>query len=93
MINYLHFFIGYLLQAEIKLKALAALPARIKRTDERFEAIRDYSNELNSHLTNLLKTRSKLAERYYAIYKLHSNYGRVFSEWSAAEKSLGDGLY
>lgn len=26
------------------------------------------------------------------MYKLHANYGRVFSEWSAIEKELGDGL-
>ncbi|KAK6631069.1 hypothetical protein RUM44_003242 [Polyplax serrata] len=83
---------GYLQQAENKLKILTTLPSRIKRPDERFEAIKDYSNELNGHLQNLLKIRSKLAERYYTIYKLHANYGRVFSEWSVIEKVLGDGL-
>ncbi|EEB15837.1 Sorting nexin-4, putative [Pediculus humanus corporis] len=83
---------GYLQQTENKLKALAALPSRIKKPDERFEALKDYSNELNTHLQNLLKTRTRLAERYYTIYKLHANYGRVFSEWSAAEKTMGDGL-
>lgn len=80
-------------QTENKLKALAALPSRIKKPDERFEALKDYSNELNTHLQNLLKTRTRLAERYYTIYKLHANYGRVFSEWSAAEKTMGDGKF
>lgn len=80
-------------QAENKLKILAALPSRIKRPDERFEAIKDYSNELNCHLQNLLKVRTRLAERYYTIYKLHANYGRVFSEWSVTEKAMGDGEF
>lgn len=77
--------------AEFKLKSIATLPARIKRPDQQFEAIKDYGNELHNHLSNLLKTRAKLAERIYAIHKLHANYGRVFSEWSVAEKSMGDG--
>ena len=33
-----------------------------------------------------------MVERLYAIHKLHANYGRVFSEWSAKEKEMGDGL-
>lgn len=43
-------------------------------------------------MCNLLRVRAKLAERQYTLYKLHANYGRVFSEWSAIEKELGDGL-
>lgn len=31
-------------------------------------------------------------EKQYSLYKLHANYGRVFSEWSAIEKEMGDGL-
>ena len=34
----------------------------------------------------------KLVERLYGIHKIHSNYGRVFSEWSAIEKEMADGL-
>jgi sorting nexin-4 len=33
-----------------------------------------------------------MVERLYAIHKLHANYGRIFSEWSAKEKEMGDGL-
>jgi sorting nexin-4 len=33
-----------------------------------------------------------MVERLYATHKLHANYGRVFSEWSAKEKEMGDGL-
>ena len=79
--------------SESKLKSLAALPARIKRPDQRFEAIREYGCELQNHLSNLLRTRAKLAERFYAVHKLHANYGRVFSEWSAVEKNMGDGNF
>lgn len=28
----------------------------------------------------------------YAIHKVHGNYGRVFSEWSAMERGMADGL-
>lgn len=31
-------------------------------------------------------------EKQYSLYKLHANYGRVFSEWSGIEKEMGDGL-
>lgn len=43
-------------------------------------------------MTNLLRLRAALAERLYGIHKLHANYGRIFSEWSAVEKDMGDGL-
>ncbi|KAJ9589932.1 hypothetical protein L9F63_016955 [Diploptera punctata] len=33
-----------------------------------------------------------MVERLYTLHKLHANYGRVFSEWSAKEKEMGDGL-
>lgn len=33
-----------------------------------------------------------MADRLFAIHKLHANYGRVFSEWSALEKNMGDTL-
>lgn len=45
-----------------------------------------------SSLGNLLRLRVRLADRLFAIHKLHANYGRVFSEWSALEKTMGDGL-
>ncbi len=34
----------------------------------------------------------KLLDRIYGIHKIHSNYGRVFSEWSGIEKEMSDGL-
>ena len=47
---------------------------------------------VQSNLGNLLRIRAKLAEKQYCLYKLHANYGRVFSEWSAIEHEMGDGL-
>jgi sorting nexin-4 len=47
---------------------------------------------VQSNLGNLLRVRARLVERLYGIHKLHANYGRVFSEWSAKEKEMGDGL-
>ncbi|XP_068082786.1 sorting nexin-4 isoform X1 [Anabrus simplex] len=82
---------GYLQLAESKLKALS-VSVRLKQPDKRFEAIKNYGNELQSNLNNLLRVRARMVERLYGIHKLHANYGRVFSEWSAKEKEMGDGL-
>lgn len=45
-----------------------------------------------NNLCNLLRVRARLVEKQYSLYKLHANYGRVFSEWSAIEREMGDGL-
>ncbi|XP_046737528.1 sorting nexin-4-like [Diprion similis] len=82
---------GYLHLAESKLKALS-VAVRLKKPDKRFETIKNYGIELQSNLCNLLRVRARLVEKQYGLYKLHANYGRVFSEWSAIEKEMGDGL-
>ncbi|KAK0183426.1 hypothetical protein PV327_001470 [Microctonus hyperodae] len=82
---------GYLQLAETKLKALS-VAVRLRKPDKRFESVKTYGLELQNNLCNLLRIRARLAERQYTLYKLHANYGRVFSEWSAIEKELGDGL-
>ncbi|KAK3543260.1 hypothetical protein QTP70_014080 [Hemibagrus guttatus] len=41
---------------------------------------------------NAVENRKRVADRLYGVYKVHGNYGRVFSEWSAIEKEMGDGL-
>lgn len=74
---------------ESKLKALTSLSVR--GLNEQFEAIKDYANDLDTYLNGLLRARVKLAERVFVIHKLHANYGRVFSEWSVFEKTMGDG--
>uniref|UniRef100_A0A671Z4G3 Sorting nexin 4 n=1 Tax=Sparus aurata TaxID=8175 RepID=A0A671Z4G3_SPAAU len=58
----------------------------------RFTALKQYSDELNTVISQLLRVRAKVADRLYGVYKVHGNYGRVFSEWSAIEKEMGDGL-
>ncbi|TGZ52071.1 Uncharacterized protein DBV15_05064 [Temnothorax longispinosus] len=45
-----------------------------------------------NNLCNLLRVRARLVEKQHSLYKLHANYGRVFSEWSAIEKGMGDEL-
>jgi len=65
----------------------------LKRLDEEFEAIKEYARELENNLNGLLRARVKLAERLFIIHKLHANYGRVFSEWSSVEKTMGDGEF
>lgn len=82
---------GYLQLAETKLKALS-VAVRLRKPDKRFETIKNYGIELQNNVCNLLRVRAKLAEKQYSLYKLHANYGRVFSEWSAIEKEMGDGL-
>ncbi|XP_058788669.1 sorting nexin-4-like isoform X2 [Phymastichus coffea] len=82
---------GYLQLAESKLKALS-VAVRLRKPDKRFETIKIYGIELQNNLNNLLRVRARLAEKQYSLYKLHANYGRVFSEWSAIEREMGDGL-
>uniref|UniRef100_A0A8C3GBI4 Sorting nexin 4 n=1 Tax=Cyclopterus lumpus TaxID=8103 RepID=A0A8C3GBI4_CYCLU len=74
-----------------RLKSLSAM-FRVKNPDKRFTALKHYSDELNSVISQLLRVRAKVADRLYGVYKVHGNYGRVFSEWSAIEKEMGDGL-
>jgi sorting nexin-4 len=40
----------------------------------------------------MLRVRARMLERLHSLHKLHANYGRVFSEWSAIEKDMGDGI-
>uniref|UniRef100_A0A8D3C0E4 PX domain-containing protein n=1 Tax=Scophthalmus maximus TaxID=52904 RepID=A0A8D3C0E4_SCOMX len=54
--------------------------------------LKHYSDDLNTIISQLLRVRAKVADRLYGVYKVHGNYGRVFSEWSAIEKEMGDGL-
>ncbi|XP_012141519.1 sorting nexin-4 isoform X3 [Megachile rotundata] len=82
---------GYLQLAESKLKALS-VAVRLRKPDKRFETIKNYGIELQNNLCNLLRVRARLVEKQYSLYKLHANYGRVFSEWSAIEREMGDGL-
>uniref|UniRef100_A0A8C3AFI2 Sorting nexin 4 n=1 Tax=Cyclopterus lumpus TaxID=8103 RepID=A0A8C3AFI2_CYCLU len=60
----------------------AALPQSSK-ADSRLRAL---------SATFRVRNPDKVADRLYGVYKVHGNYGRVFSEWSAMEKEMGDGL-
>nr|CAI5836756.1 unnamed protein product [Callosobruchus analis] len=82
---------GYLQLVESKLKSLS-LAVRLKRTDSKIEEYKQYGVTLHNNLSNLLKARSRIAEKQYTVHKLHANYGRVFSEWSVIEKEMGDAL-
>ncbi|VEN63859.1 unnamed protein product [Callosobruchus maculatus] len=82
---------GYLQLVESKLKSLS-LAVRLKRTDSKIEQYKQYGVTLHNNLSNLLKARSRVAEKEYTVHKLHTNYGRVFSEWSVIEKEMGDAL-
>ncbi|KAL1491722.1 hypothetical protein ABEB36_012277 [Hypothenemus hampei] len=82
---------GYLYLVENKLRSLS-VSIRLKKSHPRFESVKDYSSELQLVLGNLLKARSRVAEKSFTVHKLHSNYGRVFSEWSASEIEMGDAL-
>ncbi|XP_066907791.1 sorting nexin-4 [Halyomorpha halys] len=83
--------IGYVQLAEDKFKCLSA-GVRVKHSDPEFEQIRKYSRAVQGSLSNLLRIRSRAALRIYNVHKLSSGYGKVFSEWSAIEKEMGDSL-
>ncbi|XP_062374130.1 sorting nexin-4-like [Sardina pilchardus] len=82
---------GFQAKAESRLRALNAT-FRVKNPDKRFMEMKHYSDELQSITSQLLRARARVADRLYGVYKVHGNYGRVFSEWSAIEKEMGDGL-
>uniref|UniRef100_A0AAJ7XBM9 Sorting nexin-4 n=1 Tax=Petromyzon marinus TaxID=7757 RepID=A0AAJ7XBM9_PETMA len=72
--------------------ALAAAP-RLENPDRRFAELKAYAEELRAAIGAVLKARARAADRLYGVYKVHANYGRVFSEWSALERrEMGDGL-
>ncbi|XP_023274534.1 sorting nexin-4-like [Seriola lalandi dorsalis] len=82
---------GFQAKADSRLRALSAT-FRVRNTDKRFMDMKHYSDELQSHTSQLLRARARVADRLYGVFKVHGNYGRVFSEWSAIEKEMGDGL-
>uniref|UniRef100_A0A8C6S9T6 Sorting nexin 4 n=1 Tax=Neogobius melanostomus TaxID=47308 RepID=A0A8C6S9T6_9GOBI len=82
---------GFQDKVDSRLKSLSA-SFRVKNPDKRFTALKQYSDELNTAISQLLRIRARVADRLYGVYKVHGNYGRVFSEWSAIEKEMGDGL-
>uniref|UniRef100_A0A672HN30 Sorting nexin 4 n=1 Tax=Salarias fasciatus TaxID=181472 RepID=A0A672HN30_SALFA len=82
---------GFQDKADSRLKSLSAM-FRVKNPDKRFTALKQYSDEMNTVISQLLRVRARVADRLYGVYKVHGNYGRVFSEWSAIEKEMGDGL-
>ncbi|XP_068429303.1 sorting nexin-4-like isoform X2 [Clinocottus analis] len=82
---------GFQDKVDSRIKSLSAM-FRVKNPDKRFTALKLYSDELNAVISQLLRVRAKVADRLYGVYKVHGNYGRVFSEWSAIEKEMGDGL-
>ncbi|XP_062862495.1 sorting nexin-4 [Trichomycterus rosablanca] len=82
---------GFQAKADSRLKALSAT-FRVKNTDKRFADMKHYGDELQNVISQLLRVRARVADRLYGVYKVHGNYGRVFSEWSAIEKEMGDGL-
>lgn len=82
---------GFQDKVDSRLKSLSA-SFRVKNPDKRFTALKQYSDELNTVISQLLRIRARVADRLYGVYKVHGNYGRVFSEWSAIEKEMGDGL-
>ncbi|XP_039995979.1 sorting nexin-4-like isoform X2 [Xiphias gladius] len=82
---------GFQAKVDSRLRGLSAT-FRVKNTDKRFMDMKHYSDELQSHASQLLRARARVADRLYGVFKVHGNYGRVFSEWSAIEKEMGDGL-
>ncbi|XP_055493697.1 sorting nexin-4 [Leucoraja erinacea] len=82
---------GFQAKADSRLKALNAT-FRVKNPEKRFVELKHYGDELQSVISQLLRVRARVADRLYGVYKVHGNYGRVFSEWSAIEKEMGDGL-
>ncbi|KTF73746.1 hypothetical protein cypCar_00043917 [Cyprinus carpio] len=69
---------GFQAKADSRLKALNAT-FRVKNPDKRFAEMKHYGDELQSVISQLLRVRARAADRLYGVYKVHGNYGRVFS--------------
>ncbi|XP_029681265.1 sorting nexin-4-like isoform X2 [Takifugu rubripes] len=82
---------GFQAKADSRLRALNA-SFRVRNPEKCFLEMKHYSDQLQSNTAQLLRARARVADRLYGVYKVHGNYGRVFSEWSAIEKEMGDGL-
>ncbi|KAM3588059.1 uncharacterized protein V6R79_020129 [Siganus canaliculatus] len=68
---------GFQAKADSRLRALSAT-FRVRNPDKRFVEMKHYSDELQSHTSQLLRARARVADRLYGVYKVHGNYGRVF---------------
>ncbi|XP_057294268.1 sorting nexin-4-like isoform X2 [Hydractinia symbiolongicarpus] len=76
-------------KADSRFKSISASMS-IKKPDERFDNIRSYSESLNTNISSLLKVQQRISHRQQLILKQHTEYGKLFSEWSAIEDELGD---
>uniref|UniRef100_A0A8C5D4I4 PX domain-containing protein n=1 Tax=Gadus morhua TaxID=8049 RepID=A0A8C5D4I4_GADMO len=65
---------GFQDKADSRLKSLSAT-LRVKNPDKSFTDLKQYSDELNSAISHLLRVRAKVADRMYGVYKVHGNYG------------------
>nr|XP_046194855.1 sorting nexin-4-like isoform X2 [Oncorhynchus gorbuscha] len=78
---------GFQAKAESRIKALSAT-FRVKNPDKRFTEMKHYSDELQSLTSQLLRVRARVADRLYGVYKVHGNYGRVFSYAASVDDML-----
>uniref|UniRef100_A0A4W6F118 Bridging integrator 1 n=1 Tax=Lates calcarifer TaxID=8187 RepID=A0A4W6F118_LATCA len=78
---------GFQDKADSRLKSLSAM-FRVKNPDKRFTALKHYSDELNTVISQLLRVRARVADRLYGVYKVHGNYGRVFRYASSIDDIL-----
>ncbi|XP_064396570.1 sorting nexin-4-like [Halichondria panicea] len=82
---------GYSNKAESLLQSLSFSLSK-QKADSRFEDVKQYSDELETTFKALLDIRQRINTTMTSVYKVHSNYGRVFSEWSEIEDCLGTSL-
>uniref|UniRef100_A0A3B3WV05 PX domain-containing protein n=1 Tax=Poecilia mexicana TaxID=48701 RepID=A0A3B3WV05_9TELE len=73
-------------KADSRLKSLSAM-FRVKNPDKRFTALKHYSEDLSTVISQLLRIRAVKNRWGKSVLKT-----LFFSEWSAIEKEMGDGL-
>ncbi|WAR04693.1 SNX4-like protein [Mya arenaria] len=78
-------------KADSKLKSLNA-SFRLKKPDQQFEEVKNYSNEIESNIGNLLKVRARMADHQFGIHKLHGNYQRAIDAILEEEEQYADQL-
>lgn len=62
------------------------------KTESVLHDMKRFSSDLEETFKSLVEIRTKMIETLNSIYKVHNNYGRVYSEWAGIENTLATPL-
>ncbi|KAL5510784.1 hypothetical protein EMCRGX_G006385 [Ephydatia muelleri] len=83
---------GFSTKAESFMQSLTLQISKNKADESILQDMKRFSSELEETFKSLVEIRSKMIETLNSIYKVHGNYGRVYSEWAGIENTLATPL-